>query len=426
MSWLGRRGGLEAGVGVAIASVAVTAMVLADASSGRSQGRPASPPEHPPADASPAARWARALDGFDPAGPHAAGPDGALRSPLPGGREAVLSLDPTLQAHLEAELARFEVPFGAVVAVEPASGRVRAWASHSTANPGAGDLARDPSPPAASVFKIVTAAALVDTADVGPDSRVCWRGGVRGLETWHLSDDAARGGECNTLAEAMGGSINVIFARLADRHLDTPTLRRYASAFGFGHALPFDAPTRGSAVAIPDRAVARLEFARTAAGFWHTHLSPFHGALLAATIANDGRMPRATMVDQVRGADGAVLLDRRPPEVVRPVIPRRTARLVAQMMEHTCRRHGTAGGAFFDPRGRPFLPGVRVAGKTGSLSTERPYRGYSWWVGFAPADAPRLAVAALVVNRPRWRIKASYLARETLRVGLRAPPATEP
>jgi hypothetical protein len=57
---------------------------------------------------------------------------------------------------------------------------------------------------------------------------------------------------------------------------------------------------------------------------------------------------------------------------------------------------------------------MEIAGKTGSLSRDNPYRAYSWWVGFAPADAPVIALAALVVNSPRWRIKASFLARDAL------------
>jgi cell division protein FtsI/penicillin-binding protein 2 len=61
------------------------------------------------------------------------------------------------------------------------------------------------------------------------------------------------------------------------------------------------------------------------------------------------------------------------------------------------------------------LPGIAVAGKTGSLSDERPYRAYSWWVGFAPENAPEIALAALVVNTPKWRIKSSFVAREALR-----------
>jgi cell division protein FtsI/penicillin-binding protein 2 len=94
------------------------------------------------------------------------------------------------------------------------------------------------------------------------------------------------------------------------------------------------------------------------------------------------------------------------------------------MMENTVSR-GTARRTFHDQHGRPFLPDIRVAGKTGTLSSERPYRGYTWWVGFAPADAPTIAVAALAVNTPLWRIKAAYIAREALRYYLVERPAEE-
>lgn len=346
------------------------------------------------------------LAGLDPRRHDAAGDERV--SPLAEGRRAFLTLEPGLQDHLVRELARYEVPYGAVVAMEPRSGRVLAYVSHSSANPHAGDLVLDPTPPTASVFKVVTGAALVD-AGVSPEARVCYTGGGSRLTVWHLEDHESEA-SCHTLAEAMGHSTNAIFAKLADRHLDGVTLERYAAAFGFGHALPFDVPTRPSPAEVPSD---RLERARTAAGFWHMHMSPLHGALLASTIANDGRMPRAAIVDRVESASGEVLL-RHEPSVFREVIPRSTARAVNRMMQLTV-TEGTARRSFVDPEGRPFLPGIAVAGKTGTLSAERPYRGYTWWVGFAPADDPKIAVAAVVVNTPLWRIKASYVAREALR-----------
>lgn len=347
--------------------------------------------------------------------------EGVLVSDLAEGRRAVLTLDPGLQEHVTSELERFEVPFGSVVAIEPATGRVLAYVSHSSANPGAGDLARDPTPPTASVFKIISAAALVD-AGVSPSERVCYHGGFSRLTEADLAD-SSRDRRCNTLADAVGGSINTIFAKLSTRHLDSATLERYAAAFGFGHALPFDVPTQASPGEIPSSESDRLEFARTSAGFWHMHMSPLHGALIGATFANDGKMPRASMVDRVTDRNGRVVL-RHEPEIFRAVIPRHTARAVGEMMELTV-TEGTSRRSFHDQQGNAFLPGIRVAGKTGTLSSENPYRGYTWWVGFAPADRPTIAVAALVVNTPRWRIKASYLARETLRWYLVEKPAIE-
>ncbi|MDD9967165.1 MAG: penicillin-binding transpeptidase domain-containing protein [Myxococcales bacterium] len=335
-----------------------------------------------------------------------------LVAPLANGRRAELTLDPALQRYLQKLFQRYDVPYGAVVALEPSSGRVRAYVSHSAANPMAGDLVRDPTPPAASVFKIVTGAALLDSG-VGASARVCYNGGFRRLDAVDLRDNPGRDRSCATLSKAMGASINTVFAKLADRHLDPSTLARYADAFGFGQALPFDVATRPSPVEVPSD---RLEFARTAAGFWHVHMSPLHAALISATVANQGVMPRAALVDRVLDADGKPLRALQP-EAFRPVIPASTARKLTAMMERTV-SEGTAHKAFFDNRDRPFLPGIRVAGKTGSLSANRPYRAYSWWVGFAPADNPQLAVAALVVNTPRWRIKGSYVAREALRYHL--------
>ena len=312
---------------------------------------------------------------------------------------------------------QYGVPYGALVALDPKTGRVLAYVSHSSANPDAGDLVRDPTPPAASVFKVVTGAALLD-AGVTPAERVCYSGGFSALREADLVDDKARDRSCASLAEAMGGSINTVFAKLADRKLDGARIGRYAQAFGFGHALPFDVPLRGSPYEVPDD---RLERARTAAGFWHMHMSPLHAALIAATVANAGAMPRASMIERVIDAQGRTV-HAHTASTFRSVVGRSTASALASMMALTV-SEGTAHSAFYDPKGRPYLPGISVAGKTGSLSSERPYRHYSWWVGFAPEHDPKIAIAALVVNTPKWRIKSSYVAREALRHYLVERPA---
>jgi peptidoglycan glycosyltransferase len=373
-------------------------------------GSPAAPPLLPKTPAAALTRVASAPSptaGFDPLSHRLDGDK--LVSDLPGGRLAELTLEPSLQAHLTDMLRDYDVPYGALVALEPATGRVLAYVSHSSANPDAGDLARDASAPSASVFKLVTAAALID-AGVGPDERVCYAGGLRHLALSDLADNPARDRACATLEQAIGKSLNAVVAKLADRKLDQATLERYAQAFGFGTALPFDAPTQPSpAEVLGDR----LELARTAAGFWHMYMSPLHGALIGATIANGGVMPRAAMIERVLDAEGRTIYSRAP-GATRNVISASTAKTLGHMMETTVTQ-GTARAAFHDAHNRPLLPGIAVAGKTGSLSSERPYRAYSWWVGYAPEAAPEIAVAALVVNTPRWRIKGGHLAREALR-----------
>jgi cell division protein FtsI/penicillin-binding protein 2 len=339
---------------------------------------------------------------------------------LEGGGEANLTIKPHLQEAVERVFSAFDVPYGAAAVVGVRDGRVLALVGHSRedASLGPSELALRPWAPSASVFKIVTAATLIEHAGVSAGSRVCYHGGVSAVLDSNLLDLPALDRTCGSLAFGLAKSQNAIFAKLAIRHLDGETLGRTASAFGFGESLPFAAELQASVVSIPETP---LEFARASAGFWHSSLSVLHGALLAASIANDGVMPMPRLIERAVGSDGTAIVEPRAPQ--RRVVSPATAREVAQMMILTT-RNGTARSAFHDRRGRPLLP-VEVAGKTGSLSfrgqegdpslpvavAPNAYLGYSWFVGFAPAQQPRLAFAILVGNRAIWRIKAPYVAK---------------
>jgi penicillin-binding protein A len=329
-----------------------------------------------------------------------------------GGR-AELTIDPRLQQAADDVLRVFQVQYGAAVVLSIPDGRVLALVGRSAADPrlGPAELALRAWAPAASVFKVVSATALVGSG-VAPSTRTCYHGGVSAVLPDNLIDVPALDHRCDTLAYGLGKSQNAILAKLATRHLSAASLESMGRAFGFGEALPFDLPVEASHLDVP---ADELEFARTAAGFWHSTLSPLHGALLAATIANHGEMPIPTLVERAVDAQGRPLESWAHPAGPLPA-PRRvtdgvTAREVGRMMELTT-RIGTAKATFRDKRGRRVLP-VDVAGKTGTLSalTDRGYVGYSWFIGFAPADHPTIAFAVTLGNGPTWRIKATYLAR---------------
>src|SRR6185312_12619059 len=131
--------------------------------------------------------------------------------------------------------------------------------------------------PAASVFKLVTTAALLE-AGVTPEEKVCYHGGVHSLEADNLEDHPELDGRCKSLAYGLAKSQNAILGRLASDYLEPQVLSRKAQAFGFGGAPAFELPVASSTVAVPAESLA---FARTAAGFWNTSLSPLHGALIA-------------------------------------------------------------------------------------------------------------------------------------------------
>src|SRR5205814_1574620 len=112
-------------------------------------------------------------------------------------------------------------------------GRVLVWANHVEKGPPR-DLCVEATAPAASVFKIVTGAALVETAGLTADVRQCYSGGESRINAADLADDPKRDRSCATLGEAMGHSINTVFAKLAIKNLTPSDLTSMAGAFGFG------------------------------------------------------------------------------------------------------------------------------------------------------------------------------------------------
>ncbi len=336
---------------------------------------------------------------------------GKLIQSLGDGRSAELTIVPTLQDRAMEIMQQAEVPYGALVALEPSTGRVLAYASHSTREPSLTTLPLLANPPAASVFKVITSAALLEHAHVNPEKEVCFRGdgGRRGLRKVHLEAPKAGKGTCHSLSKALGKSTNAVFARMATKNLKPGILEAYARRFGFDRQLPFALPIEVSDTSIPRDDFA---FAKTAAGFYHSQLSPMHGAIIAATVGNGGVMVEPQMVEKYR-EDGETSMEFVPRPMGR-AITEKTARTLAGMMVNTT-VSGTAG-PYFRKRSRS-LHGIDVAGKTGSLSArgqggERHF--FSWFIGFAPAKNPRIAIAALIVNIGPWRIKSSYLARESL------------
>lgn len=339
-------------------------------------------------------------------------------APMSDGREAVLTLDPRLQAAAEKVLTRAKAPRGAVVVTDRA-GKILALAGRRTADPkggpdGIGDpsLALDAWAPAASIFKVVSTAAMVEHGARGAD-RVCFHGGVRSVMESNLTD-TKKDRRCENLSYGLAHSQNAIIAKVAHQRLEPADLAGMATRFGFGAPLPFAAPASFGTATVPTEK--GVPFGRTAAGFEGVTLSPLGGAVLAGTIAGGGEAPTPTMI--------AAIIDSRGEHPVpgvtaapRRVIDRKVASEVAAMMAQTCKA-GSAARAF---QGREKLANnVQVAGKTGTLSVRAPeYLQYSWFVGFAPADRPELTISVLLGNAELWHLKAHTAARTVLAEGLR-------
>jgi penicillin-binding protein A len=338
-----------------------------------------------------------------------------LRIALADGRSVELTIDPEIQKAAEAALAEARAPMGAIV-VMGIDGRILALAGRRQDGKDAKDSRRDDRlalttwAPSASIFKVVTTAALLD-AGVDPHDPVCFHGGVRSVVATNLTDDKRRDDRCENLAYAMAKSQNAIIAKLAHRHLDRAKLNSFARAFGYAAKPAFCLDAEVSPVDLP--ANDELELARAAAGFWHSELSPLGGALLANTVASGGLRVTPRLVKAVTGTDGL----RRPVEAVagERVLDEALARRLGQLMVGTT-ESGSAYTGFHGKRGGKLLD-VPVAGKTGTLNRKDrslPPLQYSWFVGFAPANAPKVTIAVLLGNGELWHIKAHTAARMVL------------
>ncbi len=334
---------------------------------------------------------------------------------LSDGHRILYTLDPVLQDAALQIFRNREVPYAAAVILDVRDNSVLAMAGHSSSDPQVDplEIVTTAWAPAASTFKLVTAAGLLKNRLANSKTKICFSGGLHGITDDLLTDDAGRDERCDDLGGAIAHSHNIVVAKLALKYLNADALMDIAKTFKFESDIPFEFPVERSPALIPAEPKER---ARVAAGFWHIDMSPIHGALLASVFARDGIYQAPHVLAQVRGPDGSDHTPALPP--TERVLPKDVADQIGEMMVRTT-AEGTARGSFRDRQGVYYIPDVEVAGKTGSLTGKRaPGLNYNWFVGYAPADRPEIAFAVLLANEPKWQIKAHYAARRLVQIYL--------
>ena len=327
------------------------------------------------------------------------------------GLDLRLTLDQPLQDLAEAQLAGRR---GAAVLLDARTGAVLALASSPHIDPNQIAATADADLPAAeaswatvsadpaapllpratqglltpgSTFKVVTAAAAIDTGVATPD-RVYADPGYLDVAGRRI-DDPNRpdpGRDQWTLTEALGWSLNAVFGQVG-LQLGGPTLTSVAERFGFGAPVPFDLPTAASRVATtPGFLDNPGAVADTAFGQGELLATPLQMALVAAAVANDGRAMRPYLVDAMTGPDGG-LVWRAEPSVWRRPVSEETARQVAQMMVWGVEEGGYRAAA---------IPGATVGAKTGTAETGQPGVTHAWHIGFAEEGDRAYAVAVVL------------------------------
>jgi len=315
------------------------------------------------------------------------------------GHDVVLTLDAELQRQAAARLGGGAGRSGAAVILRVGDGAVRALASTPAFDPAAlDDGAELPAAallnratqglyPPGSVWKAVTLAAAIQAGIAREDDE---RDDGSAVETFDgfavRCNNAPEGAVRFDLLHAFAYSCNVTFARLGAA-LGAERYRAAAAAFGLGEAPPFPLPTAAGSLSSDD-ALTLPELASAAFGQGELLVSPLHMALVAAAIAGDGALPAPYLLADVPGVRWSSIADER--GTWRQAMSRGVAASTRRAMVVSA-RDGWARSAGLG-RGEGFTFG----GKTGTAETGGSRPPHAWFIGFAPADEPTVAVAVLV------------------------------
>jgi peptidoglycan glycosyltransferase len=340
------------------------------------------------------------------------GPQTTLNSvfgPLGGnqnvGDDVYTYLDPKAQALARQELAGRA---GSVVALDPRTGAILTMYSNPSYD------SNHPTPdkaciavacqlnratqgryPPGSTFKVVTATAGIDSGKYTPNSLINGNS-PKTISGVPLQNDNGQSFGEITLTKALTDSVNTVFAQVAE-NVGRPTMTRYMKRFGFYSLPPIDLPSDELRSSRPFDFKGRPftpgspneDIGRIGIGQGGLLVTPLQMAMVAAAVANGGKLMEPRLTDKVVDPDGKTVrtFD---PNVYEQVMSPKTASEVNQMMR-TVVDEGTGTPARLGS-------GIPFAGKTGTASIGATGSGLTqpWFIGFAPADNPKVAVAVTI------------------------------
>lgn len=349
----------------------------------------------------------------------------------PKGGSVELTIDPLAQKAASEGLQRLgKDTKGAVVAIDPTTGAVLAMVNQPSWNPNKlashdfdevqkayEDYQDDPDQPMlnrttqqtlppGSVFKLVTAAAALDQLGIEPDTKIKAGATLKfpGYKYTLPNENGSNcGGDKITFEQALNISCNVAFGALALK-LGQDKLAAQATKFGFGTDPISGLAANPSRFTSGDNKLEPPQLGQSGIGQYEVASTPLQMAMVAAGIANEGVVMKPYVVKTVRSPNLSVLDQTRPEKYSQAMSASNSAKL-RNMMVSVVER-GTAGSA--------RIAGVEVGAKTGTAQSTADRPPYAWFVSFAPADNPKVAVAVLV--------ESSDTARDEIAGGRLAGP----
>lgn len=321
-------------------------------------------------------------------------------------------LDEALQALLIDAMDLENSRYIGIVVMEPQSGRIRAMAGFDKNDPGANPCLRSTFP-AASLFKIVTAAAAVDQCGYSDKTRVRFNGYKHTLYKNQLKEVNNRYTHTISFGASFAQSINPVFGKLGRLYLGKRTLEEYGLGFGFNQSLDFELPVAPSHLEVHDKP---YHWAEIACGFnTETTVSPIHAAVMTGAVLNRGRMIPPALVECIVDPQGREIY-RAHASWNRRAMTTRAATVLAEMMQKTI-RSGTARKLFRGSTRDPILSHLIIGGKTGSIFNRGHDVRFDWFAGFAQEkDGPsQLVVAAMVAHEEFIGVRAGTYARKAMK-----------
>jgi penicillin-binding protein A len=269
-----------------------------------------------------------------------------------------------------------------------------------------------PTHPAASIFKIITAADLLENSHVSQSTEFLYAGRSTTLYKYQLKQPATNRWTRKTdFEQAFARSNNVIFGKAAIENLSPSGLKKMAEKFGFNRQL---LPLEQIEPSNFPMAIDQYNFAELASGFnVKTLITPIHGALIASIAANKGKMRYPAMVQEIKNDQGEVVW--KAPQVDEMVIEESTADYLRKLMLATV-EEGTARKAF--RRRNKSMSEIEIGGKTGSITGGMPYGKRDWFVAYAretnnPQDKG-VSICVMIVNKKRWYVKSTFLTKQLI------------
>ncbi|MDP6178974.1 MAG: penicillin-binding transpeptidase domain-containing protein [Desulfatiglandales bacterium] len=315
-----------------------------------------------------------------------------------------------LQGYIINLLRRSRSSQAAVVVMRPDNGQILAMVNYEKYGTGEGkNLCLTASFPAASLFKIISAAAAIETRGFVPDKTLLFRGMRHTLYKSQLKRGKQRYARKTSLREAFSRSINPVFGKIGIYDLGRERINEYADKFLFNHEIPFDLPLSMSSTLIPED---DFGLAEIASGFnRRTRISPLHASLITASIANKGHMFEPWIVRRIKDESGKVLYRVRESKLARP-IEEDTAQKLRTLMEDTVLQ-GTARKAFRPLRRKKVFRDIALGAKTGTINDSLDQYKYDWLTAYAlPNHGDRgITITVLAIHGEKLGIRSKDLAR---------------